>query len=69
MSINRIRNQYTCTECHRRAANVKAGLCQDCFNRVHNIAKLDALDAPAEAGLNALHYGRIAAEMSEARNA
>ena len=68
MSINRKRNIYSCTECHKRTSNPKAGLCQDCINKQRNIAKLNALEAPEEAGLSAAHYERIAAEMSEARN-
>lgn len=70
MSVNRKRNIYHCTVCHKRTSNPKAGLCQDCINNEHNIAKLDALkNAPEEAGLSAAHYERIRAEMSEARRA
>lgn len=58
MSVNRKRCLNTCTACHKRASNVKAGLCQKC-----------AAIAAAEAQLSALHVAAMRREMSEARNA
>jgi len=70
MSVNRVRNIYSCIRCGKRTFYPRAGLCQTCFTLEHNIAKLDALEsAPEEAGLNESHYARISAEMSEVRNA
>lgn len=57
MSVHFKRNTYTCTVCHKRAANVKTGLCQRC-----------TVIAQAEAQLSALHIAAMRDDLNEARD-